>query len=95
VDLSIHGHTHRPAFHARDAIGNPYPVLIGGGPDAESATVIVLQADAQRLTAQALNTAGGEVLPKFEVEKDRDPPDRDPLPSGGDEAGPAEPLPAE
>lgn len=72
IDLSIHGHTHRRAWYPRGAADNPYPVLLGGGPGADTATVMVLDADARRLSVRILDAAGREVLPAFQATSPRE-----------------------
>jgi predicted phosphodiesterase len=70
VDLALNGHTHRPAFHPTGSIGNPYPILVGGGPDADKATVMVVEADSNRLSVRLLNARGEEMFPECIAAKD-------------------------
>lgn len=70
IDLAIHGHTHRFAFHPAGTGGTPYPVAIGGGPDIEKATVMVLNADSSRLELTVRNAKGEAVYPAFEKKWD-------------------------
>lgn len=65
IDLALNAHTHRPAFHPANSIGNPYPIAVGGGPGEDSALVMVLDIDPQDLTLRMLNTQGAEVFPPF------------------------------
>lgn len=76
IDLAIHGHTHRFAFHPAGTAGTPYPIAIGGGPDMDRATVMVLNADSSRLGLTVRNAQGEAVYPAFE--KKQDPPRADP-----------------
>jgi hypothetical protein len=66
IDLAISGHTHQRAFHPAGTIGNPYPVVIGGGPKLKDATVMRLTADPRRLSLRVLDPAGQDVFPPFE-----------------------------
>ncbi|MCP5524422.1 MAG: metallophosphoesterase [Verrucomicrobiales bacterium] len=65
VDLALNGHTHRPAFHPAGSLGNPYPILVGGGPDAEQATVMVVEADPDSLSVRLLSAKGEELFPRY------------------------------
>jgi hypothetical protein len=69
ADLAINGHTHARAFHPARTIGNPYPVVIGGGPKTNTATVMILEADARRLNLRVLDLNGKEVFPTFEKKR--------------------------
>jgi endonuclease/exonuclease/phosphatase family metal-dependent hydrolase len=60
-DLCINAHTHKHAFLPKVSTGNNYPVFIGGGPQAESATLMILEKNSSGLHLKVLN-AGGEVL---------------------------------
>ncbi len=60
-DISIHGHTHRPAYHPRGSLGNNFPVVIGGGSSVEEGTVIVLSRRGDELRLRMLS-ADGETL---------------------------------
>ena len=44
IDCCISGHTHRAIIHEKGAVGNPYPIVIGGGTTPESGTVMMLEA---------------------------------------------------
>jgi len=61
IDLAISGHTHKNNLVDTNAMGNPYPLLIGGGPSIESATLIVLQADAQSCRVSMRDVDGKEL----------------------------------
>jgi len=65
IDVAISGHTHNYNFVPFKAAGNNYPVLIGGGPDSERATVIVLSATDKQLSIEVLNDRG-EIVGKYE-----------------------------
>lgn len=60
-DVSIHGHTHRYAFHPKGTLENPFPVVIGGGNTVETATVVIVHKTARQLQIKVVN-AQGEVL---------------------------------
>ena len=53
-DVAITGHLHRYAFHPKNAVGNPFPMVIGGGDSDETATVILLEKRGDRLTLKIL-----------------------------------------
>jgi Icc-related predicted phosphoesterase len=65
IDVAISGHTHQYNFVPIKAAGNNYPVLIGGGLEVETATVMVLSATEKQLSIDVLN-AKGEIVGKFE-----------------------------
>ena len=66
ITLGIHGHTHRHIIHPTNAIGNPYPLAIGGGNNDASATVTKLEITPEKLTLEMLNVAG-EVVEALEI----------------------------
>lgn len=59
--VSINAHTHRYAYHPVHAVGNNYPVVIGGGYRMDGATVMVIRKEGKVMTLRVLNT-NGEVL---------------------------------
>ena len=62
-NLSINGHLHKYAFHeAGSALGNKYPVVIGGGPGLDNSTVMVLQKKGEVLKLRVLNAKGEQLL---------------------------------
>ena len=69
IDVAVHGHTHRIAFHPANTIENPYPLFVGGGPQATNATVVIVEADGSRLKVRMLDAAGKEVCPALEKSK--------------------------
>jgi predicted phosphodiesterase len=69
ADLAISGHTHVRAFFPAQTVGNPYPVVIGGGPKTNTATVMILEAETRRLKLRVLDTNGKEVFPTFEKKR--------------------------
>lgn len=61
-NVDINAHTHRFAYHPTATQGNPFPVVIGGGPEIDKSTVMILQKKAKQLTLKVLNAAGKELL---------------------------------
>ena len=60
--MSLNAHTHQFASYAKGELGNPYPVVVGGGPSLKEATMLVLQKQGKSLTLRALNAEGEELL---------------------------------
>lgn len=56
--LNISAHTHRFAHHPKGTIGNNFPVVIGGGPNLEEATVMVLSKRGDVLGLKVINHKG-------------------------------------
>jgi len=65
IDLALNAHTHRTAFHPPFAIGNPFPVAIGGAPTLKDATVMLLEADPNQLKLRILDASGNDRFPPF------------------------------
>ncbi|MGM9694403.1 MAG: metallophosphoesterase [Alloprevotella sp.] len=61
IDLSLNAHTHHFRYYPVGSVANPYPVLVGGGPSMETATLTVLQKRGSQFSVRVLN-ARGEVL---------------------------------
>lgn len=61
ITLAICGHTHRHVVHQTGAVGNPYPLAIGGGSQDEGATVMKLEATMDQLTLTMLDVDGNTV----------------------------------
>ena len=58
-DLSISGHTHQFAFHPKATVNqNPFPQIIGSGPEPERAVVMVLTKKGSVMTIKVFNTKG-------------------------------------
>lgn len=57
----LNDHTHEHEFLLTGKLGNPFPVAIGGGPEQETATMMVLRKKGKNITLQVLNTEGKEV----------------------------------
>jgi hypothetical protein len=69
IDLALNAHLHHVAFHAAHTVGNPYPLVIGGGNRLKEASLMLLEADSRHLKLRVLNAEGQEVLPAFEKKK--------------------------
>lgn len=69
IDLALHAHLHRSGWYPAGSVGNSYPFAIGGGNQATNSTVMIVQADSQKLRLRTLNAQGKEVLPFFEKKK--------------------------
>ena len=63
-NVSLHGHTHRFAYHPVNSIGNNFPVVIGGGNNIESATVMILEKKGSEMFLRVLDANGVELLKK-------------------------------
>ena len=62
-NISVNGHMHEYAFHeAGSTLGNKFPVVIGGGPALDNATVIILQKKGKELKLRVLNAKGEQLL---------------------------------
>ena len=60
-DVALSGHTHRFRYHSTGDASNPFPVCIGGGPGANSATMMVLTKKGKDFSLRVLNTKGEEL----------------------------------
>ena len=60
--VSLNAHTHQFAHHPKGALGNNYPVVIGGGNKVENATVMILEKKKGELRIKVLNTQGNVLL---------------------------------
>ena len=60
IDVNLCGHTHRYKIHPAGDKGNPFPVVIGGGPGEKNATLMVLQKKGKELTLRILDANGNE-----------------------------------
>ena len=64
-NISISGHLHRYNFHPAGTIkNNPFPEIIGGGPQIDSALVMVLRKKENTLTITVINSKGETILEK-------------------------------
>jgi endonuclease/exonuclease/phosphatase family metal-dependent hydrolase/predicted phosphodiesterase len=62
-NISISGHVHRYFYHPKGTIkNNPFPEVIGGAPQIEQATVMLLRKKNAVLTLTVLNTQGETIL---------------------------------
>ena len=60
--VSINAHTHKFTHHPKGALGNNYPVVIGGGNKVENATVMILKKQKGELSIKVLNAEGNVLL---------------------------------
>ena len=61
-DINFAAHMHRMKYYKKGEISNPFPVLVGGGPQYEHARLIVLEKKSDKLFVKVLNTKGQTVL---------------------------------
>ncbi len=61
-DVALNGHTHRFAHHPKHSVGNNFPVVVGGGNNPQSATMMVLKKAGKKMTLKVLDVAGEEKL---------------------------------
>jgi 3',5'-cyclic AMP phosphodiesterase CpdA len=62
VDLYLGGHTHSPTIKGPDpAMGHAFPMVIGGGPRKGIGTVMLVDADRQRIKVKMLKDDGSVV----------------------------------
>ena len=61
-DVNLNAHTHQYAYHPAGELGNPFPVIIGGGYHPEDATVMVVSKRKNELHIRVLNTEGKTLL---------------------------------
>lgn len=61
-DVALNGHTHRFAYHPKHTIGNNFPVVIGGGNNPQTATMMILKKENGTMTLQVLDVNGEEKL---------------------------------
>lgn len=57
----LNAHTYQHEFLPTGKLGNPFPVAVGGGPEQETATMMVLRKKGKTMSLQVLNTEGKEV----------------------------------
>ncbi len=60
-DVNIVGHTHEYRHLPKGTEGNPWPVIVGGGPQPDSATMIVIEKRGKSLTVRVLDHKGNEI----------------------------------
>ena len=61
-DICLNGHLHRYNHLPQGSDGNPFPVVIGGGSNEQSATVAVLSKKGKQMTLKILNAKGETLL---------------------------------
>ena len=57
-EIAITGHLHRYKFYKTGETGNPFPLVIGGGNNEKSATVMVLTKEGSKLSLRVLKLNG-------------------------------------
>lgn len=60
--LAVNGHMHAYSFHPKGSGGNNFPVVVGGGPSIQNATVMILQKKGKDLFLKVCNAAGDNLL---------------------------------
>ncbi len=60
--VSLNAHTHRFASYKTGEVGNPFPVVVGGGFQPDAATVMVLERHGKTMTLTVYDTQGNEKL---------------------------------
>lgn len=58
IDIALNGHTHRVAHHEKGAKDNDYPILVGGGKQVKTATVMILEKKKGELRIKVINAEG-------------------------------------
>lgn len=61
-DINLSAHTHSFDYHPKGSIRNNFPVVVGGGPRMDTATVMVLRKQSNLMNLQVLNTKGETIL---------------------------------
>jgi predicted phosphodiesterase len=61
-DVCLNAHQHEYRYIPKGEEGNAFPVIIGGGADEQSATVMILRKQGRRMTLQVLNVRGETLL---------------------------------
>lgn len=66
VDVSLNAHTHVYAYHPAGSLGNPCPIVVGGGYELDEATVMMLTRKGDMLKLKVLDTKG-HILQELEL----------------------------
>ena len=61
-NVCLNAHTHRYAYYPKGAVGNNYPVVVGGGPRPQGATLMVLKKTGDKMTLSVLSPEGESKL---------------------------------
>jgi len=61
-DICLNAHTHRFYHIAKGTDGNNFPVVVGGGNNERSATVMILRKQGKQMTLTVLNAEGETLL---------------------------------
>lgn len=57
-DIALNGHLHKHQIIEKEKMGNNFPVIIGGGNQDDTGTVMVLEKKGDQLTFELINTKG-------------------------------------
>ena len=57
-DINITGHLHRFAFYPAEQVDNPFPLVVGGGNNEQTARVLILQKKGNSLTLKSIDCLG-------------------------------------
>lgn len=61
-NVCLNAHTHKYAYHPTGELGNNYPVVNGGGPQKDSATVMIITKRGKEMRVKVINAAGQTLL---------------------------------
>lgn len=61
IDINLTAHTHRYMLHPKGELGNPFPVMVGGGPRHRSARMAVLTKKGNDMTLRVVDIDGNTV----------------------------------
>ena len=61
-DICFNAHWHRFIYYPKGEVGNNFPVILGGGPKPESACMLILKKEGEKMTFRAIGTDGKEKL---------------------------------
>jgi len=61
-DICLNAHTHRHTYIVKGTEGNNFPVVVGGGNNERSATVMILRKQGKQMTLTVLNAEGETLL---------------------------------
>ena len=57
-DINITGHLHKFDFYPSNKVGNPFPLVVGGGNTDDTAIVMILQKQGNKLTLKVIDVYG-------------------------------------
>lgn len=61
-NVCLNAHTHKYAYHPKGELGNNFPVVNGGGPQMDSATVMIITKRGKDMRVKVINAAGKTLL---------------------------------